>query len=256
MNVLRTLAVSLSLYSRIPMPQFQWKEEDMKHVLIFLPVVGAVIGGLVYLARQLTIANHSTLFQLFFVALSSLLPLLITGGFHLDGFMDVCDALRSYGEKEKKLAILKDPHIGAFSVICLLMYALAWVGALLLLVEKGNLVLFCTIFFISRAACGLTCTLFAGAKKDGMLQMERSGMVRSDVIFLWIQLIAGLLFGLWFDWKASLLLALTLFFYTVYYHALCKKQFGGVTGDTAGYYIVMSELWMLIALAAYGYWGV
>ena len=43
--------------------------------------------------------------------------LLVTGGIHMDGYMDTMDALHSYGSREKKLEILKDSHIGAFAVI-------------------------------------------------------------------------------------------------------------------------------------------
>ena len=45
------------------------------------------------------------------------IPLMITGGFHVDGFMDTMDAFHSYQEKEQKLNILKDSHIGAFAAV-------------------------------------------------------------------------------------------------------------------------------------------
>ena len=48
--------------------------------------------------------------------------LLVTGGIHMDGYMDTMDALHSYGNREKKLEILKDSHIGAFAVIMTVLY--------------------------------------------------------------------------------------------------------------------------------------
>ena len=54
------------------------------------------------------------------------IPLLVTGGFHVDGFMDTTDALSSYREKEERLRILKDPHIGAFAVIGVVIYYLLY----------------------------------------------------------------------------------------------------------------------------------
>ena len=56
----------------------------------------------------------------------ALIPVWITGGIHLDGYADTCDALSSYGDREKKLEILKDPHCGAFAVIRLCSYFLAY----------------------------------------------------------------------------------------------------------------------------------
>ena len=55
--------------------------------------------------------------------------LLVTGGIHMDGYMDTMDALHSYGSREKKLEILKDSHIGAFAVIMTVLYVLIAAGA-------------------------------------------------------------------------------------------------------------------------------
>ena len=55
-----------------------------------------------------------------------LVPVWVTGGIHLDGYADTCDALASYGDTAKKLAILKDPHCGAFAVIRLCSYFAAY----------------------------------------------------------------------------------------------------------------------------------
>lgn len=44
------------------------------------------------------------------------MPLLVTGGIHIDGFSDTMDALSSHAERQKKLEIMDDPHIGAFGV--------------------------------------------------------------------------------------------------------------------------------------------
>lgn len=52
-----------------------------------------------------------------FTAVLILIPVLITGGIHLDGLLDTADALSSYKTKEEKLEILKDSHAGAFAII-------------------------------------------------------------------------------------------------------------------------------------------
>ena len=87
----------------------------MKHNLIFLPWVGIVIGlittGLFFLKGLFT-----NIPMMAWVIIYSLIPIIITGGFHLDGFMDTEDALKSYKSREEKLNILKDPHIGAFAM--------------------------------------------------------------------------------------------------------------------------------------------
>ena len=42
-----------SMYSKIPMPQFKWNDDDMKYMLVFFPWIGAVIGLLLMLWRYI-----------------------------------------------------------------------------------------------------------------------------------------------------------------------------------------------------------
>ena len=46
MHIIRGIAVAFSTYSKIPMPQFVWKEEDMRYSMCFFPWIGAVIGAI------------------------------------------------------------------------------------------------------------------------------------------------------------------------------------------------------------------
>ena len=102
LSIFRWFAVSFSLYSKIPMPRFIWKEDDMAHSLTFFPFVGVAIGGVIWLINvPAFMAGVPVAVR---IMLTILTPLLITGGFHLDGFMDTEDALKSYAPTEKKLA--------------------------------------------------------------------------------------------------------------------------------------------------------
>ena len=115
------------MYSRIPMPRMDWTEERMRYALCFFPLIGAVIGAVEIATFALCeILGAGVLFR---TCLLTAVPLLITGGIHMDGYLDVTDARHSYGEREKKLAILKDPHTGAFAIIGLGLYLLLYAGA-------------------------------------------------------------------------------------------------------------------------------
>ena len=126
MRIIKSFFIAFSMYSKIPMPQFQWKDEDMRYALCFFPWVGAVIGVLWYLWQWL--CDRFTVGTLCYAAVGAAIPLLVTGGFHVDGFLDTCDALHSYQSRERKLEILKDSHIGAFAVIMLALYGLIFLG--------------------------------------------------------------------------------------------------------------------------------
>lgn len=251
MKLIRHIIVAFSLYSKIPMPVFSWDEEDMKHNLIFLPWIGIVIGVILTLSMYF-LGKISIVPLMAKVLIYSIIPLIITGGFHLDGFMDVEDALKSYKSKEEKLKILKDPHIGAFSVIGVLVFASIWLSATAILTENGKLsdfILFGLVFVLSRCFSGITSLGLKHAKKDGMLDMETKESGKVDLIVLILEAsVTSIVMIILNPVKAAIMMA-GLLLMTLIYKRRCYKQFGGVTGDTAGYYLCVLEETMLVCLS-------
>ena len=248
--LIRNLIVAFSLYSKIPMPQFAWKEEDMKYNLVFLPFVGLFTGGLLYLCFLLV--TKLGLSSIFSVALFSAVPLLVTGGFHLDGFMDTQDALKSYKPGEEKLKILEDPHIGAFSVISLLTFAVLWAGGLLLICERMSerrMLMFGGCFVLSRVLTGISSLVMKKAKDTGMLNSETKSAGKGGITALFIELMLVLLVMAVVDRLVTAGYVAVMFLFFLYYRDKTKKEFGGATGDTAGYFLCMSELIMVMVLA-------
>ncbi len=256
MKYIRSMIVAFSLYSKIPMPIFEWRDEDLKHNLVFLPWVGALIGLLVYGISLLF--DQVSIPLIFVMAVYSLVPLVVTGGFHMDGFMDVQDALKSYGTKEVKLEILKDPHIGAFAVIQLLIYSLFWAAGISLVAvsTKDHIALYALSFFVVRSACGIISHIIPHAKRNGMLHMETEHMGHTDLVLLFIQLILGLSVMICINLMVGLCCVAGLAIFNLYFCRLCRREFGGVTGDTSGYYIVVGELITLLCIGACGYFGI
>ena len=241
MRFVRNLAAALSLYSRIPVPRFVWREDDLKYNLVFLPWVGAIVGAIVYALTFLP--GWGALPTLAKTAALALVPLLATGGFHLDGFMDVQDALRSYKPREEKLRILKDPHIGAFAVISAAVLALFWLGALSVLVDRGDraaLVPYAASFYEARCAAALLAYTLKPAKKDGMLARETRTRDPKILAALAFETALGVL-PLWRA-PAALAASVLAFSWSAFrFKRLVYREFGGVTGDTAGYFIVWTE---------------
>ena len=120
MIVLQTMAVAFAMFSALPVPQFTWNSKNMRYALCAFPLIGGVIGALWSFCGALPLPDMIR------AGGFCLIPVLVTGGIHLDGYADTSDALSSYGDREKKLEILKDPHCGAFAVIRLCTYFLAY----------------------------------------------------------------------------------------------------------------------------------
>lgn len=252
---MKSFFLACSVYSRIPVPQFAWREEDMKYMLCFFPWIGAVIGGCIYLWDQACIFFN--LGAICRTALCAAIPLLITGGFHADGFLDVMDALHSYQPRERKLEILKDSHIGAFAVIMFAIYGLLYLGAFSE-IKDGNLMkAVCSGFFLSRCLCGISVLSFPLAKREGMLYYTVSNARKGSVkILLYLQGLVCMGCMIYTAGFSGLLIASIGIASFAYYFFRCRSAFGGITGDTSGYFVLLCELGMVLAASFVQRWEV
>lgn len=234
---MKRIIIALSLYSRIPMPQFRWDEKDTEHAVAYLPLVGLIIAGIEYISYW--ILNYIEANDIAKIAVFSVIPLMVTGGFHMDGFMDVEDALKSYKSKEEKLLIMKDPNIGAFAIIRLLIYSLIWIIAMSFIIDMkmSMFLIFISLFFEARAQAGFISLIVPHAKKNGMLNMETSEH-KGDKVFLVFQMLLGLAVMIYLNAFIALLIAIASIAYFFIYKHRMITNFGGITGDTIGYYIV------------------
>lgn len=244
------MIIAFSMYSTIPMPQFTWQEKEMKYVFCFFPWVGAVIGAL--LVGWNWICEKAGIGQLAWVLVGTAIPLLVTGGFHVDGFMDTMDAFHSYQERERKLEILKDSHIGAFSVICLLLYYLLYLAGYSE-IGQDSIYLLASIFFLSRILSGAAAVSMKGAKREGLLYLFSSRAQEWTVkVSLLLQFALVAAFMLYQSViKGGILLVGALFVF-LYYRHRCYKELGGVTGDTAGYFLTLCEGVLVVLLGIVG----
>lgn len=251
MNIIKSLVIAFASYSRIPMPRFVWKEEDMKYVMTFFPLVGAVTGGLEYL--WYLAARHFETGTIAYSIVSLLIPVLITGGFHVDGFMDTADAISSFREKERRLEILKDSHIGAFSVIRLLTAAGLMLAAVSVLRQPEQILLFAISFVLARALSALGVLHFQSAVHAGSLFYTASHSSRM-INTITTVLIAGgsiLAMVLLHPVCGSLAAGGALLAF-LYYRLMSYRLFGGITGDLAGYFVVICEVSAVVCNAAGG----
>ncbi|WMJ89526.1 adenosylcobinamide-GDP ribazoletransferase [Anaerocolumna sp. MB42-C2] len=247
-SVLSSIIISFSTYSIIPMPRVEWDEKNRKYSLIFFPLIGVVIGGVLCGWWGLSGVLGFGVFMRSAVALA--IPVFITGGIHLDGFIDTVDALGSYQPKERKLEILKDPHTGAFALISCSVYFILYFGALTEMKSLKAYIMLSLGFILSRALSGLGLVLFRSAKKQGLLYAFSSAAHRGITGFL-LGLILFICLGflLYVDrigGSVLFLMALLIFWY---YKRVSYSQFGGITGDLAGFFLQVCELAIVIAVA-------
>lgn len=123
------LMLSLQFLTRIPLKwTFPWNSSTAKWALRTFPLVGLFIGACLILLVFL-------FYEYLPAAILAMLILTVwvwfTGGLHIDGLMDLADALGSNRSLQKKIEIMKDPHVGSFGMLALL-FVLGWKFVLLL----------------------------------------------------------------------------------------------------------------------------
>lgn len=244
--MLQALLIAFAMYSKIPMPPVAWNEKNMKYTLCYFPLVGAVIGLLSYLGASLCQWSHM---HTFFTAVClTLLPIFVTGGIHMDGFIDTVDALSSQASREKKLEILKDAHVGAFAIIFAVAYFLVYV-AVFTEFSWEALPVFAFAFIMIRTLSGLSVVCFPLAKNTGLAATFQDRAHKKRVAWILLLLfVLELALVLCLDWLYGLVTVGVLLLMFGYHYWLCCKKFGGITGDLAGYFLQMSELAVAFAL--------
>ena len=246
MRILEALFVALSTYSAIPVPQFDWNERNMKYSICFFPAVGIFVGTALWLWSILCSALN--LSAVLFGAVAVCIPLLISGGIHMDGYMDTMDALSSHQSRERKLEIMKDPNCGAFAVIYCGIYLFLQFGLFHELYLHEGVAYYVPAFVLSRALSAFFAVNLPNARKGGMLCAYTQNADRRKATIatlLTAVLCGGVLLRL--SVKAGICILLGAIFCSLFYRRLAMKEFGGVTGDTSGFFLQLCELSCLLA---------
>ena len=249
---MKSLAIAFQMYSRIPIPAFDWDEKSMRYVMCYFPLIGAAVGGAECLWFWLSHLLH--LPCLVGAAIATAIPFLITGGIHMDGFCDTVDALSSQQDMERRLEILKDSHAGAFAIIFAGVWFVLYYGCWNAVADWKTLGAVCVGFVLSRALSALALVTFRGARKKGMLQgFQDTARKRTVAVVMIVYLVlcaAGMI--VLRGWVGLIMVCANLLVF-LYYRITAYRKFGGTTGDLAGWFLQLSELATVACAAVFGF---
>lgn len=251
MKCLESLIVAFSMYSKIPVPQIEWKKENMRFALCYFPLVGAVTGLIVWLWSL--ISGYLGVGTVLSTAVFVLIPVAVSGGIHLDGLLDTADALSSWQTRERRLEILKDSHAGAFAIIVCCSYFLAafavWSEA-----DAGSVQILTLGFVLSRALSGFGICTFPCAKNTGLAATFANAADRKKArVCLLLEAAACMAAMIWLDWRRGIAAAAAAVIVCVLCRRMALKKFGGITGDIQGFFLQVCELAMAAVLVALQY---
>lgn len=212
--------------------------------LIFYPVIGGLLGGLLYFLAWGLLSLHSSTLLISGLVVSIWVGL--TGGLHLDGLADTADAwVGGYGDRERTLTIMKDPQCGPIGVLSLVLVLLLKCVALETLLQTRQLYWLIVLPVMGRFAVlflFLTCQY---VRQKGLGSGLLEYLPRK---ILWSILVVGLASAAMFNDRIAvvvLIFCCTLF----YLRHLFVRHLGGITGDTIGASIEISECICLVSAA-------
>lgn len=231
---LHAFAMCQSMFCAIPAPQL-WDEKARDKMLLFLPIVGLEIGLIwAALAWGCRLLNLPALIAGWILCAY---PYLVTGFLHLDGFMDVTDAVKSWRDLERRREILKDSHVGSFgviSVVLLMMAQFALFGSV-----PGDVEFSVLIFIpaVSRCCSALAVTVL---KPMSTSQYADQKKPKSHIRVLTVMLCTFLAAGFLLCGKYGFALVGCLAGYGLSLRR-AYKSLDGMNGDISGYALTIGE---------------
>ncbi|MCA0170400.1 adenosylcobinamide-GDP ribazoletransferase [Bacillus sp. RAR_GA_16] len=259
MNVWQGMLINLQFFTVIPIRrEIPMGQKQLTRSVQTFPLLGLLQGllasGLLYALLQWT--PFSTLSITFFVWL---FMIVLTGGLHLDGWMDASDAFFSYRDLEKRLEIMKDPRTGAFGVLSVIILLAAKFLFLYEIAQRASELTYLFVLlvpFFSKSVMGIFLVQIQPAKAEGLAAFFQNGVKRSC---LWIYPIYWLLIigiAAMISLKAmglTVLLSLMTLIVALWMKRKIVSWFNGITGDVLGASVEGMEvlLWMSVWLLHY-----
>lgn len=252
--MLAPFLIALQFLTRLPLPwqvhpQAEDAEKQLGYSVLYYPLVGLLIGGLLIVVETVLAAfADGTEHQLVQAAVVLAVWVGITGALHLDGLADSADAwLGGLGDRQRTLEIMKDPYCGPAGVTAVVVLLLLKFAALtVLLAQSWQMMLVAPV--MGRVAVVVLFLTTPYVRKGGIGASQASHLPRQAA--WWVTLLS-LMLALW--WSGGHAVTVLVFTAGVWFwqRRQMVTRIGGTTGDTAGALLELIETAALTGLAIY-----
>jgi len=240
--------MALGMFTAIPMPFHFWNEKRTSMMITIYPLVGLIVGGLWWLAFRLLFTLSIP--HMLTAAILTAVPFLVAGFIHLDGYMDTSDALLSYQSLEDKLRILKDPNVGAFAVVMLVIVFIMQFGAVYTIAEgRQHLLLMMSIMVVSRCCSALCIFMLSHNPGSNYAPLLAQGIGWGHKMFVLLTAMMAIVLSFVYAGVVGMIVLGAVLIGYVLAMLKAYRGFKGVSGDLLGFALVISECCGLIALA-------
>ncbi|PLT36039.1 adenosylcobinamide-GDP ribazoletransferase [Bacillus sp. V5-8f] len=250
--------INLQFFTVVPVKkQLPMEKVYIKRAVQTFPLLGLLQGAL-YITVLYAMVEWTPLSPLAIAFILWLLTIMITGGLHIDGWIDASDAYFSYRDREKRLEIMQDPRTGAFgviSVIVLLSCRMFFLYEIVQHLKDWSYSLIILVPFLGKTAMGFVLMQVHLAKNEGLAAFFQSTAGKGSTSIYYVYLVLGMLPFVFYKHPSVYAVLFITFIVSVFFlKRKIVKWFGGITGDVAGASVEGVEiiLWMAIWLLHYG----
>jgi len=235
-NSFKSILLMTTFFTRIPVKiQSEFNDSDYKLGILFLPVIGIVVGIGLGVLKLFSLISSTYVVGL----ILTLFYLWISGGIHLDGLGDTLDGLFSGRGKERQLEIMKDSRLGTFGALGLIFVVIAYV----ILLGEGSLASVLLMPVVGKSSTMLSAYMSTYARGEEGLGYKfvtlSDKSVRNSAF--------GFSFVLCIILNYMFLIPVVLTFAAVgIVTKSISKKIGGTTGDTLGFVNEFSQILFLI----------
>ena len=246
---MNSILLALQFFTVLPIHKnLSMEKRPITGMYSFFPWIGAGIGAIACLVLYFEWSSLMTAFSIVVVGV------VLSGGLHLDGFIDASDAYFSYKDRLKRFEILEDPRVGAFGVMAVVLLVLGKVIIVseVLSTESFHWIFVLLIPFFSRVILTVLFSITATAKTSGLAfyfkqKLNVNIVLIATACHFFVSI--GIL-GFVTNWMIAVTFSIVLFTFICVFRSWVLKNFGGITGDLLGASVEMSEvvLWITLLL--------
>lgn len=249
-----SFVLAFSKYSCAPKTKIKMEKNNAGYILLFTPLVGVVIGVCLYYWGEAWpyLCNYTVLPAV----MCAVLPAIISGGSHMEGFVRTVDALCAHKSREKKLEILSDSRSGYFAILLCVIYFMVLMGIWSEMPLDGVLIM-ALGFVLSRSLSGLSVLTLKHTQnsKCDIYVPENKTTRLVEIIILTLYSMACAYGMVMLNPDIGLICVIGAIVTFIYYWIMTYKHFGGITEDCANFFVQLCEIIVpLFALFAYKKW--
>ena len=243
------LLTAIQFFTRIPLPVATAHDRDsLNQALKYFPLIGWLVGAVCALSFHFAVSFWPISVA---VVVSVAVGIMLTGALHEDGFADSCDGFGGGWDKPKVLAIMKDPRIGSYAAIGLILILLLKVITLIELATQSHELAMIALLFAHSASrlLVLPLTWWLDYVRDSDDSKSREmvtarftvGMLAYSSLFVLLPLLFYQVPILFYTLANA---SLVVFAMGLYF----KRRIGGYTGDCLGATQQVTEIVIYLSL--------